>query len=159
MEQLTLHNPLLVALMNNAATNADESYVYGLWNSVLTTGGFTMNRGYGIFAEMKTPEAKRTDLVLRLILSNTTVMVIECKSSAHDKMTGWDMAGNQLSNYLRSEGCRYGVVAVGHKCKFYEVNDQFVLKTPEMNWAQHITQIVEQLTLFSRTHTFRVPPA
>lgn len=156
MNQLNLHNPIIVNFINNTINSTDESNVSALWNGMLTTLGFTMLRGYGIYPEKITIDGTKSDLVVKLILQNVTIMIIECKSIMHNNIRGWDAGGTQLADYLLSEGCRYGVLAIGNKCKFYDINNNFVKYTKEYDWSNDFDEIIQQLSIFSQTHNFQI---
>jgi hypothetical protein len=156
MNQLNLNNPVISILINNASIKKDESNVSGLWNNILAQIGFNILRGYAIYPEKKTNDNTRSDLLIKLVVQNITITIIECKSFVHDSIEGWDAGGTQLCNYLIKEQCQYGIVAIGNKCKFYKINNNFVDYSKEYNWITNFNEIIQQLNILDQTHTFQI---
>src|SRR5271155_302136 len=106
MNQLTIANPIFKKLIDRASTIPQESYVSDLWSTVLVKAGLNSDHGFIISTERKISRDMRTDIIVELILSDTIVMIVECKSIAHDNLIGWGVAEAQLAEYLKATRCR-----------------------------------------------------
>jgi len=159
MDQLTLSNATIRALVLAASSSDDESEVFCLWNCVLPLVGLDVPHGYSITAEKRLDnrgkKSSRADLIVRVILSGVIVMIVECKSIAHDNLIDWNTTEEQLNEYLQKAHCRNGVIAIGHKCKFYHISDRFVPHEREYDWIRDFPDIIERLVSFTRTLSFQ----
>jgi len=128
--------------MVRRAIEADaEGPVAGLWMGTMADMGYTPAHGWSLEPETRTndDDTKAVDIgVIYVKDENAEVlMIIECKTSIHDTITGWDQANTQISEYVRQEGCERGILAIGAKCRFYHIPDDafaFIDKSREYDW-------------------------
>jgi hypothetical protein len=140
------------------AKTGDESKVTSLWNNILPKFNINIDYGYSINSEYPTKNGDKADIVIINILQNNkVVLVIECKSIKHDNRNGWDMATTQIYKYLGDLNCNYGIIAIGHKCKFISKNDNFITDIQllqEYNWEDNYNNIFEKFNTFLQQNTF-----
>jgi hypothetical protein len=140
-------------LINNAR-NGNESDVSGLWFTILPEAHISLSTGYSIHSESIMPNNTRSDIAVKIIRDGRVVLVIECKSIRHDNPIQWDMALTQLSGYLQQSNCRYGIIAVGHKCKIYSKDNNYMNLLIDFNWIYNSQEILQRLTYFSQYRSF-----
>ena len=146
--------PLCEKMIDNAKRSRDEAEVAGLWNEMLHDIGLNTANGYMIIPEKRLHSNRRPDLVVRVILSDMVVLIVECKCIEYDSMEGWDSTETQLNEYLQQAGCRNGIAAIGHKCKFLNLREPFILQRKTYDWSNEFQQIIEILVTFTRTGNF-----
>jgi len=154
MEFLNLANPVYGKMVNQARASRDEAEVASLWVEVLHAIGIDAAHGYQIIPEKKIHGLERPDLVVRVVLSEVVVLIVECKCFEHDTLIGWDNAQTQLGEYLKKSECQNGILAIGHKCKFYNLRDVFISERPTYDWTNAFDRIIAILIHFTRTESF-----
>src|SRR5271169_5623733 len=130
--------PYLVRRANEAES---EGPVSGLWISTMASIGYTADNGWSLEPETRTNDDDTNAVDIGVIYIRDedaeVLMIIECKTSTHDTLVGWDKSGTQLAEYVREEGCERGILAIGAKCKFYHIPDDafaFIDKSREYDW-------------------------
>ncbi|KAF5581087.1 hypothetical protein FPCIR_10340 [Fusarium pseudocircinatum] len=135
------HNVGFMSSYFSAEKAVDIQPIQILWTTILSTWFPALGeKAHKIaYKALGSPDNKEPDAILEKVqyvwakpsgeFQEHEIFVAQCKSWEHDTDEGWELAADQLKDYLRNNSpdgswTMFGAVAIGTKVQVYEWRDE-----------------------------------